>query len=479
MKDILLYISDQHAGQVQGYLGDSIVRTPCLDQIAAQGTAFSQAYTPHPVCVPARMSLLSGQYSSHCDVMDNHTALDSNTPTFVHSLNAAGYETVLCGRMHFVGPDQRHGYERRIAGDITQIYHNRPTRISAERGYHDHTLQGGPGALQYVGGGDSPSLAYDRYVVSKALSYLQGTYDRPQFLTVGTYAPHHPYVAPKELFEYYYDRVEVPEESFAYSEHPAYAETFRERDPKLIRAVRAAYWGMVEYEDQQIGQVYDAFQAYLTRNHREGLFIYISDHGEHAGYRGMYGKNTFYDCSTRIPMVFAGCGIRKGACLNGPVSLLDIGPTLCAYTKAPNLPRQEGKSLLSELFDGVEDLDRIILSETGGTIRINRFSYGQMARWKQYKFIHYHGFDSDDILYDLRQDPQESRNVITQHPEIATRLRSAISACLNPKVETLQRRAIERQQAVALLRRCSFDSEELWHCPPEARLLPDPLFGLK
>ena len=121
MKDILLFISDQHSWLQQGYAGDPVIRTPNLDRIASEGTAMQNASTPYPVCVPARMAMLTGQLASRCGVMSNMAALDSNRATFAHCLNTAGYETVLCGRMHFVGPDQRHGFSKRIAGDITAI----------------------------------------------------------------------------------------------------------------------------------------------------------------------------------------------------------------------------------------------------------------------------------------------------------------------------------------------------------------------
>lgn len=144
MKDILLFISDQHSWLQQGYAGDPLIRTPNLDRIASEGTAMQNASTPYPVCVPARMAMLTGQLASRCGVMSNMAALDSNRATFAHCLNTAGYETVLCGRMHFVGPDQRHGFSKRIAGDITAIYHNRPNQaFAAERGVHDKTPRAG------------------------------------------------------------------------------------------------------------------------------------------------------------------------------------------------------------------------------------------------------------------------------------------------------------------------------------------------
>lgn len=483
MKDILLYISDQHAWRQQGYAGDPLIRTPNLDRIAAEGCAMQNACTSYPVCVPARMSMLSGQLASRCGVMSNMMALDSNRATFAHCLNSVGYETTLCGRMHFVGPDQRHGFSRRIAGEMTAIYRNRPSAAFAqERGVHDKTPQGGPACLSVIGAGDSPTLAYDRYVVEQAEEYLAHTYEKPQFLCVGTYGPHHPYVAPKELYDYYYDRVTVPEESFSYPEHPAIeGRILRDTDPEVVRAVRAAYYGMVEFEDAQIGRVYDAFQRYLQRSGREGVFIYVSDHGEHAGYRGYYGKNTFYDPSVHVPMLFSGTGIPQGRRFYGAVSLMDICPTICDLAGAPCPPEPDGVSLMPQLSGAPEEKDRMVISEVGGDIRIRtqHFSYGQMVRCGTCKLIHYAGYEEADLMFDTAADPDESVNVIAEHRELAAAMRDLLQKNC-PPVDELRRQAQRFNENLKILGRCDFDNaEERWHAPESARHYPERMVSSK
>lgn len=479
-KDILVFISDQHAWQ-QGFGGDTLVRTPNLDRIAAEGTLMQNNYTAYPLCVPARMSMMSGQLASNCNVMHNFASLSSDRATFAHRLNAVGYETVLCGRMHFVGPDQRHGFSRRIAGEMTPIYHNRPGKaFQEERGVHLNTPTGGPACLTVIGGGNSPTLEYDRYVVREALHYLEESHEAPQLLVVGTYAPHHPYVAPKELYEYYYDRVTVPEETFSLKEHPAIEGTILcDKDPEVVRAVRAAYYGMVEFEDQLIGQVYDAFQAYLTRSGREGVFVYVSDHGDHIGYRGYYGKNTFYEASAHVPMVFAGAGVEKGRKLYGATSLTDLGPTLCdiagadIFNQLNNAPSMDGVSLYPQLCDGEDDLERMVISELGGgNGKSFDFFYGQMVKKGSLKFIHYEGFDSEDVMYDVEADPLEKVNVIDSHRELAEEMRRELKRKCQP-VERIRENARTLLENLPILGRCEFDSEERWRCPPCARDYPE------
>ncbi len=482
MKDILVFLSDQHSYAQQGYAGDKLVRTPNLDRIAAEGTAMENNYTAYPLCVPARMAMLTGQQASNCGVMSNFAALDSNRATFAHCLNIAGYETVLCGRMHFVGGDQRHGFSSRIAGEMTPVYANRPKAIAQERGAHDRTPQGGPSCLSAIGGGNSPTLEFDRYVVDHALEYLAEDHEKPQLLFVGTYGPHHPYVAPKELYEYYRDKVNVPEESFDYPEHPALkGRILRDTDPEVVRAVRAAYYGMVEFEDQQIGKVYDAFQAYLKRTGHEGVFVYVSDHGDHIGTRGYYGKSTFYEQSAHTPMIFAGDGVACGRRIKGATSLIDLGPTLCELAGAPPMPAADGISLWGQLSKDADDSSRIVVSELGGEFSFisGTFSYGQMAKQGKYKLIHFDGFDGQDVLYDLEADPAEERNVISEHPDVAARLRNAMEETCE-SVDQIYRNAELLRKNLPILTKCDLDvPEERWHAPECARHLPDPMVKSK
>ena len=478
MKDILLFISDQHAWRQQGYAGDPVVRTPNLDRLAAEGTVMQNNYTSYPLCVPARMSMMSGRLASRCGVMSNMAALDSNCPTFAHCLDTAGYETVLCGRMHFVGGDQRHGFARRIAGDITPIYQNRPATIKQERGVHDRTLQDAPSCLAAMGGGDSPTLAYDRYVVSRALEYLQQDHEKPQFLCVGTYAPHYPYVAPRELYDYYHDRVAIPEASFHYPEHPALAgKKARDMDPEVVRAARAAYYVMVEFEDRQIGAVYEAFQAYLKRTGHEGVFVYVSDHGDQIGDRGYYGKNVFYEQSSHTPMVFVGDGIPRGRRLFGATSLMDLGPTLCELAGAPLPPAADGRSLCPQLAGGEDDLERMVIAEVGGSMGRGAagFSYGQMVKCGRFKYIHYDGYDEADALYDVDADPEETTDLRDRHPQLVARMRALLAEKCRP-VDQIRAAAEQMRENLGILTRCDFDNtEERWRAPECARHAPEPM----
>ena len=115
--NILLIMSDQHTQRITGCYGDGIVSTPHLDRLAARGVRFENCYTPSPLCVPARMSFLTGRYPCHQNCWTNSDVLPSDIPTTAHALGAAGYNPILVGRLHSIGVDQLRGYVRREVGD--------------------------------------------------------------------------------------------------------------------------------------------------------------------------------------------------------------------------------------------------------------------------------------------------------------------------------------------------------------------------
>lgn len=480
MKDICLFFSDQHSYLQQGYAGDKIVRTPNLDALVRDGVSFDNNYTPYALCVPARMAMMSGQLASKCGVMDNFASLDSNRATFAHSLNSVGYETVLCGRMHFVGHDQRHGFSKRIAGDITPLYTNRPTEaFKRERGVHLNSPTGGANAVSIIGAGNSPTLEFDRYVVEHAVDYLKDSYEKPQFLCVGTYAPHHPYVAPKELYDYYYEKVSNDEDSINYPVPKFYKGIFSDKDPEVVRAVRAAYYAMVEFTDREVGIVYNAFKEYLKRTGHEGVFIYASDHGDQIGNRGMYGKQTFFEESSHTPLVFIGDGIVKGKRFNGATSLLDLGPTLCEIVGAQCADECDGVSLGSQLQGGDDDLERMVISELGGSLGLNseEVPYAQMVKKGKLKFERFSSSD-EDAVYDIEKDPHEENNIIKQEAEFAQSARKFLDEKCAP-YEMIKSNAIKLRKNLNITFKCSFDSEERWHAPDCARHYPEKMVSSK
>lgn len=294
--DILLFISDQHAPQYQAG-GQMPVDTPNLAALREQGTAFDAAYTPCPLCVPARMAMLSGLAPHHTGIFTNNDTLPQTTPTFLHAMAAAGYETVLVGRMHFIGPDQRHGFTRRVAPDFTNSGWARPQKtLEQDFGVHTQTM-GYKWCIDVVGGGASPVVCYDDMVLDALEQYLAQPHSKPQLIVVGTYGPHFPYVAPPELFLKYLKTAQLPA-AWQGNEPWLNAQQRNLQEPntraEIVLACQAAYKGLVEHTDGLIGRARAAFDAFTQSRGTPALFGYLSDHGDTVGEHGIYGKKSFF-----------------------------------------------------------------------------------------------------------------------------------------------------------------------------------------
>lgn len=366
-KHVVLFVSDQHRADVVGALGDPFVRTPHLDRLVQDGTCHRRAYCNSPVCGPSRMSFLTSRMPLRNGVLDNRSALPSHLPTLAHGMAAAGYQTVLCGRMHFIGPDQRHGFQERLVGDIGPT---EPEFREAPQGPFDGTTGQHRNTLSVSGAGLAPAGIYDHLVVDAARQRLhQQPPDQPLFLVVGTYAPHNPYVCPDELFKHY--RKVLPPvsgeamEAFRENSHPLTKSWLKSRGMDEVTAEeiehsRAAYYGMVENMDTEIGRLLEAIDDSLGRENT--LFMYLSDHGDMAGAKGMFWKSNFFEESVRVPWICAGADVPPGRQLSSPVSLLDLAPTILDWAGAPPLPLAEGISLVPFWSNGQEPPSRPVVS---------------------------------------------------------------------------------------------------------------------
>jgi len=413
-KHIVFVLSDQHNPTVAGYEGNAWVRTPNLDRLAAGGTLFDNCYCPSPLCVPSRAAMLSGQLPSETGVFNNFQSLRSDRVTFVHSLGVAGYETVLCGRMHFIGPDQRHGYERRLVGDITPTFPGLPMDV-----FDDALARAdfpGRAPIEKAGAGDSNVLHYDTDVFTGAMDYLRRRRDgRPLFLTVGTFGPHCPYVASRDLYEYYLGTLPDPEAvtpEMRRRMHPAIQRWYANRKveditPEQTKRVQAAYYGMTEFTDRLIGRLLATIDETLGLENT--LVVYSSDHGDVLGLHGIFWKTNFYEGSARVPFVFSCPGVvPAGRRVKAPVSLLDIGPTLIAFTGGPALPRTDGVDLLPVLAGRQEaDPERVVVSQLGDVKGDNP---SIMIRRREWKLVLHMGYERPQ-LFNIDEDPQERQDL--------------------------------------------------------------------
>ena len=405
--NILLIMSDQHSPFFLGCRGQRPVRTPNLDDLAAGGVRFDRAYCANPLCAPSRMTFLTSRSSSDIQVWTNEGRLRSDIATFVHHLNLAGYDTTLCGRMHFAGPDQRHGYQHRILGDVHAKLEHIPTDTTGQ--HADGVKTAGPGRTAYT--------AFDDEVTRVACEHLESLDrsppDQPFFLTVGYVLPHCPYICPKRLFDEYMDTIDVPQLPDGYLDrlHPAMALWRRAREvdtltDEQVRIARAAYFGLVTYTDELVGQVLRALAG--THVADNTIVIYTSDHGEMAGEHRMWWKTNFYDGSVGVPLI-ASWPVRfaPNRTVEAVVSLLDIGPTLVDLAGGEPMQHVRGRSLRPWLEPGAPPADwpDIAFAEKAWAADL-KHQPGRMIRRGPWKLNHYHGYDRPQ-LFNLDTDPDE------------------------------------------------------------------------
>lgn len=426
----LLHIhSDQHSPLVLGCYGDPVVHTPNLDRLAQGGVLFESAYCPSPICVPSRMSALTGRHPYQNRVWTNEHILDSGIPTVAHALGAAGYRPVIVGRMHALGPDQLHGYAERLVGDHASNYIG---GAPVDRGVLTGTAGPDHISLAHSGIGQSAYQVHDEYVAAATADYLRryavaqeaGQKQRPFCLTVGLMLPHPPYVARREDYEAYRGLVGLPDHPAPPEpDHPflawwrAQTGATRATEAEAIRA-RTAYWALVGRVDALVGQILLALERHeLLEN---TLIVYSSDHGDMLGEHGLWWKHTFYEASIRVPLILSWPGkIPAGQRCARVVSALDLTATLLDALGAPSLPNAAGTSFLAQIT-GQEDSARwedVAFSEyCSDEYAPEDGCYQRMVRAGRWKLIYYHG--QEPQLFDLQDDPDE---LVDRAPDPACR----------------------------------------------------------
>jgi choline-sulfatase len=432
--NVLVVMVDQLVPFMTRPYGDPVAQTPNMQLLADEGVRFDAAYTPYPLCSPARAAFMTGDYASRHGCYDNASILPADVPTVAHYLTLAGYETVLSGKMHFVGPDQLHGFARRLTTDVypaamnwvpTQDPDGRFVRGGHARSYVPPRV----GVVPW-----SKFLAYDEETHFRALEYLRNGPADPFFLVVSYHHPHDPFQVTQELWDLY-EGVDIPipdtPEDVEYSVMDVWANEAHEtdavdlRDPDGLRALRRAYYALVSYVDRKLGELLEVVPD-------DTLVIFTSDHGDMLAERAMVQKRCFYEWSARIPLIVRHPDRRTGV-VDTPVSLLDVAPTILAAAGADEpLP-----------MDGVDLFEPrgVVFSEYHvEKVRAPCFMVRQ-GRWK-YVYIHGHG----DQLFDLESDPGEWANLAGERD--TAELRQAILARFDPDaiachgVESVARRDV-------------------------------------
>lgn len=415
--NILILMVDQLNGTLFPDGPAAFLRLPHLRRLAQRSTRFTQCYTASPLCAPARASFMSGQLPSRTGVYDNAAEFSAEIPTYAHYLRNLGYQTILCGKMHFVGPDQLHGFEQRLTTDIypadfgwTPDYRKPNERI--DWWYHNLDSVANAGSAEITN-----QMEYDDEVAFQAGAKL---YDlarrkesRPWSMTVSFTHPHDPYVARRRFFDLYSDIRELDPRHPSPPEGAIDPHTLRllhacKADEyaltrQQIRTARQAYFANLSYIDDKIGELLDILERGGMADNT--LILFTSDHGDMLGERGLWFKMSFYEGASRVPLMIAAPGMAAGR-VDSAVSTLDVLPTVVEL--ASGAPVAEASTLDGVSLVGVASGERArgaVFSEYAAEGTIGPMVSLRDGAWKLNVCR-----DDPPQLFNLEADPDERDN---------------------------------------------------------------------
>lgn len=442
--NILFLIADEHRADVAGFAGDPLARTPTLDWLAEGGTVFDNAYTPSPICVPARQCILSGQYPHNCHC-EGWLGLQPGHMTWPRRCAQHGYQTVAFGKLHQVGRDPMAGFQLRPVGDVTASLDVPPLEpryqapaLPSDDGLNCEGWMKWSDEKEVRRAGPGPANHHDHLYTEGFCGWVEENYngvwydratpDRPRALYLGLHDPHYPYRCEEDLFRYYLPRVRdyAIETCF---DHPFLGKSAWPQVPlatgidlpqREVRRARAAYYGKVETMDRRFGQALAALRL-AGEDLDEWIIVYCSDHGDQLGEHGIWEKQKFFEGSARVPLIIrAPKYLPAGKRISANVSLCDIFPTLCELCGLQTPDDLDGRSLVSlakgETTNHHEAVYSFFLQQGYRNGMIKR---GQLKfHWYQ----HEQQGQMPEVLFDLEADPLESRNLIDE-PQYAEDLR--------------------------------------------------------
>jgi arylsulfatase A-like enzyme len=399
-------------------MGHPDVKTPNLDAVAEQGMIFSDHFCPYPVCVPSRMSLLSGQWPATHLARSNRSAASIHGPSMPRALGEAGYRTAAVGKMHFKPTYKDYGFDVMLLaeqdgdGRYDDDYHRylvsqgridlldlmdqrREFRVHAPQEYWD-TFGAMPSDLP-------EEMHSTTWIADRAVETIEDT-ESPLFMWCGFIKPHHPFDPPKPWHEMYDpDSLAMPE---GWIDEPLERDDPAERyfdmtklDEASLRRVMAYYYATISHMDHHIGRILEAAKAKGPT-----VIIFTSDHGDLMGYHHLILKAGLpYDPLVRIPLMVAGLeGVEAGSRCGALTQNMDLTHTILEMGGA-RVPRaMQGRSMMPLLRGEREELREAVFAEIGPM---------RMARTRQGKLVVGPG-DDLPILFDFERDPLEMANAI-------------------------------------------------------------------
>jgi arylsulfatase A-like enzyme len=400
--NVLFVLCDQLRAEALSCAGDPNVETPNIDRLADEGALFERAYTPYPVCSPARASILTGMHGHEHEMISNtylKLRLPTELTTVAESLGEVGYDTGYVGKWHLDGTDDVPGHvppgPRRQGFEFWEGFNRGHQHLKGHPHFDDD------GSVEWEDG-YQPEIQADI-----AIDYIESERENPFFCFLSWGPPHTPFEAPDE-YSAMYDaddldlRPNVPQ-----------------REAAEVRRDLVEYYGMVTSLDDQVGRLLDTLE-------REGvaddtLVVFTSDHGEMMGSNGEHHKGIPHEESVHVPLVVRYPDGVEPQETDTLASLIDLYPTLCDYADAPVPEEQVTGESLRPVLDGEEaGRDRLYIEGAlpfDHTWRAVRTDSHMLAVDRHVETTH---------LYDTDADPYQQENLAGEAPDLEARLREAL-----------------------------------------------------
>lgn len=418
--NILLLFTDMQRHDTIHALGNEVIRTPNLDRLVREGTAFTSCYSPSPVCVPARFAMHYGQYPFRTGLAENAHMPNDNGRSLPAALTELGYHSAAIGKCHFT-PDKaaRRGFAERLIQEecCSDPDKDDYCRWLADRGADCDEPHGTRGEMYYV-----PQISLhsaeehpSQWLGDRSIDFIRqrraSASDQPWFLFSSFIHPHPPFAPPKPWHKLYRSPdmplPEVPQDAeslLVWVNHFQNRYKYRDQgiDNNLVRNIKAYYYATISFVDYQIGRILDELAAHGELDNT--VVVFASDHGEYLGDYNCFGKRGMHDASAKVPMLVRyPRSFPAGLQCTAPTSLVDIFPTF--VNAAGGVCAERG-------LDGCE-LSAVAAGKCQRDAVFSQYSTDATALYmianERYKYIWSAG-DQREFLFDRLVDPHDQRN---------------------------------------------------------------------
>ncbi len=460
--NILHIFVDQQRFDTIAALGNPVIKTPNLDRLVKSGVAFTNAYSPSPVCIAARCSMIYGQYPANTGCYENTIMPEDGRKSLMGALTEAGYRTHGIGKCHFApDPYAMRGFKtREVQEELgTESIENNPyLKYLYEKGYK-HLLEpnGVRGEMYYIPQPSQlpPEDHPTQWIGDRSVNFIRDKKQdgEPWYLFSSFIHPHPPFAPPNPWHKLYRpDMMPLPNIPEEYESLHTFVNKCQNRykyrdngfDINLIRAIKAYYYACISFVDYQVGRLLDELDT--TGQIDNTMIIFTADHGEHLGDYKCFGKRSMHDSCARIPLIISMPGkFDTGNVCEEPASLVDIAPTILSSADAKiqthKLDGIDLYKILSGKIDREYVFGQLYFNGAGFTQKDNDFDEftsdetnkraafsSYMAAGKNWKYF-YSAPDNREYFFNKKTDPKETRNIVSS-PFVQEELKKSKNALI-------------------------------------------------